>query len=80
MLESETKPLLPTVLEVLSDAVVHLTLTEGRYHQVRRMFAAVGNHVDALHRDRIGTLDLPSDLAAGSFRLLTAGERAAIGA
>ncbi len=80
MLESETKPLLPAVLEVLSDTVVHLTLTEGRYHQVRRMFAAVGNHVDALHRDRIGTLDLPSDLAAGSFRLLTAGERAAIGA
>ncbi|HEV7285419.1 MAG TPA: 16S rRNA pseudouridine(516) synthase, partial [Kaistia sp.] len=48
-----------------------LTLHEGRYHQVRRMFAAVGNHVVALHRDRIGLLDLPDDLEAGSYRLLT---------
>ena len=47
-----------------------LTLTEGRYHQVRRMFAAVGNHVDALHRDRIGGLALPDDLAPGQYRLL----------
>ncbi len=74
MLESEDKPLLPAVLEVLSPTEARLTLTEGRYHQVRRMFAAVGNHVEALHRDRIGSLDLPADLTAGSYRLLTVAE------
>jgi 16S rRNA pseudouridine516 synthase len=47
-----------------------LTLHEGRYHQVRRMFAAIGNHVEALHRDQIGALILPNDLAAGQLKLL----------
>ena len=56
-----------------------LTLTEGRYHQVRRMFAAVGNHVEALHRDRIGDLDLPDDLGSGAWRLLTTEEIAKLG-
>jgi 16S rRNA pseudouridine516 synthase len=46
---------------VISPTEAALTITEGRYHQVRRMFAAVGNHVNALHRDRIGGLDLPGD-------------------
>jgi 16S rRNA pseudouridine516 synthase len=46
-----------------------LTVTEGRYHQVRRMFAAVGNHVEALHRSRIGGLSL-GELAAGQWRPL----------
>jgi 16S rRNA pseudouridine516 synthase len=46
-------------------------VTEGRYHQVRRMFAAVGNHVEALHRERMGGLMLPPDLAPGQWRLLT---------
>ena len=46
-------------------------ITEGRYHQVRRMFAAVGNHVEALHRDRVGGLELPADLAAGAWRVMT---------
>jgi 16S rRNA pseudouridine516 synthase len=71
-LENEDKPLLPVALEVLSPTSAYVTLTEGRYHQVRRMFAAVGNHVMALHRDRIGGLALPDDLAPGEFRLLTA--------
>jgi 16S rRNA pseudouridine516 synthase len=79
MLESEDKPLLPAVLEVLSPTQALLTLTEGRYHQARRMFAAVGNHVEALHRDQIGGLDLPADLAVGSFRLVTAAELAKLG-
>jgi 16S rRNA pseudouridine516 synthase len=70
MLESEDKALLPAALEVLSDRAARLTLSEGRYHQVRRMFAAVGNHVTALHRDRIGGLALPDDLAPGRFQLL----------
>jgi len=70
MLESEDKPLLPAVLEVTSPTTAALTITEGRYHQVRRMFAAVGNHVEALHRDRIGGLALPADLPPGQWRLL----------
>jgi 16S rRNA pseudouridine516 synthase len=70
MLEGETKPLLPAVMETLSPTQALLTLTEGRYHQVRRMFAAVGNHVTALHRDRMGGLDLPEDLAPGEYRIL----------
>jgi len=52
-------------------------VTEGRYHQVRRMFAAVGNHVVALHRDRIGGLALPEGLAAGAFVSLGVAEAAA---
>lgn len=71
MLEGEDKPLLPAALEGLSPVEALLTITEGRYHQVRRMFAAVGNHVTALHRDRIGGLSLPDDLPAGAWRLMT---------
>jgi 16S rRNA pseudouridine516 synthase len=70
MLESDDKPLLPARFEPLSERSGLLTLHEGRYHQVRRMFAAIGNHVEALHRDQIGALSLPPDLAAGQWRLL----------
>ncbi|MET1160920.1 MAG: pseudouridine synthase [Pseudoxanthomonas sp.] len=69
MLESEQTPLLPADLEVVDPRHVRLTLHEGRYHQVRRMFAAVGNHVQALHRSRIGGLAL-GDLPAGEWRRL----------
>jgi 16S rRNA pseudouridine516 synthase len=78
LLEAEDKPLLPATLEVLSEREGRLTLGEGRYHQVRRMFAAVGNHVTALHRDRIGALDLPADLAAGRFQILDSASLAAV--
>ena len=78
MLEGETKPLLPAVMETVSPTEALLTLTEGRYHQVRRMFAAVGNHVVALHRESMGGLDLPADLAAGEYRLMTNADLAAI--
>jgi 16S rRNA pseudouridine516 synthase len=57
-----------------------LTLTEGRYHQVKRMWAAVGNHVQQLHRSRFGTLALGVDLPAGSWRWLTAEEQTALDA
>jgi 16S rRNA pseudouridine516 synthase len=70
MLENEDKPLMPAQMEVIDSTSATLTLTEGRYHQVRRMFAAVGNHVTALHRDRIGGLALPEDLGPGQYRLL----------
>ena len=78
MLESDDKPLLPAGLEVLGEREARLTLSEGRYHQVRRMFAAVGNHVTALHRDRVGALDLPADLAPGAYRLLDGDGQAAV--
>jgi 16S rRNA pseudouridine516 synthase len=71
MLESEKTPLLPVELEVLGANTARLTLHEGRYHQVRRMFAAIGHHVDALHRERIGGLVL-DDLAEGKWRPLSA--------
>ena len=71
VLEGEDKPLAPAALEVLSPTEARLTVTEGRYHMVRRMFAAVGNQVETLHRERIGALTLPDDLAPGEWRLLT---------
>lgn len=69
MLESENTPLAPAVLEVLDPRHARLVLTEGRYHQARRMFAAVGNHVDALHRSRVGGLALDG-LPEGDWRIL----------
>ena len=69
MLEAEKTPLAPALMETLEPRRVRLTLTEGRYHQVRRMFAAVGNHVVALHRARIGGLSL-QDLPGGQWRAL----------
>lgn len=78
MLEGDDKPLLPAGFEALSETEAYVTLHEGRYHQVRRMFAAIGNHVVTLHRDRIGGLDLPADLKAGTYRPMTAAEILAI--
>ena len=69
LLESETTPLAPAALDVIAPRHARLVLTEGRYHQVRRMFAAAGNHVDALHRSRVGGLEL-ADLAPGEWREL----------
>ncbi len=77
LLESETTPLKPALLEAVDDTHARLTISEGRYHQVRRMFAAVGNHVEALHRSRIGGLGL-GGLPAGEWRALGEDERAAI--
>ncbi len=78
VLNSETKPLLPAKLEVLGEKEAHVTLHEGRYHQVRRMFAAAGNHVLELKRISIGGLKLPDDLEEGDWRPLDAEELAAV--
>jgi len=78
MLGGEDKPLLPAVLEAVGPTQAYLTVTEGRYHMVRRMFAAVGNHVTALHRDRVGGLVLPDDLAPGAWRVLSGADVEAI--
>lgn len=75
MLENEQKPLKPAELEVIDDTHVRLTLHEGRYHQVRRMFAATGNHVNALIRVRIGGLGLEG-LGEGEWKLLDEEEKA----
>ena len=74
MLDGEAKPLAPADLGVLSPTEVLLTVTEGSYHQVRRMFAAVGNHVEALHRQSLGGLSLPDNLAPGQWTLLNTPE------
>lgn len=71
MLESETTPLKPADFVADGPSSGDLTLFEGRYHQARRMFAALGNHVTALHRHRIGGLILPAGLAAGRWQVLT---------
>ena len=73
MLEGEHKPLLPAELEVTGPRTARLTLHEGRYHQVRRMFAAVGNHVQALHRASVGGLRLDG-LEPGQWRYLDAAD------
>ena len=73
-LEGDDKPLKPAELEAISPTEARLTVTEGRYHMVRRMFAAAGNHVEALHRERLGGLSIPVDLAPGQWRLLSPAE------
>jgi 16S rRNA pseudouridine516 synthase len=73
LLDGETAPLQPATVQVLDPRRVRVTLTEGRYHQVRRMFAAVGNHVEALHRSALGGLEL-GDLPSGAWRPLHADE------
>lgn len=78
LLENDDRPLKPAILEVLSPIEARISVTEGRYHMVRRMFAAVGNHVETLHRERLGGLSLPDDLAPGAWRLLDVGEIDAI--
>lgn len=78
VLKSETKPLLPASLEILGEKEALLTLHEGRYHQVRRMFAAAGNHVVALRRVALGGLTLPVELAEGEWRELAPEEVDAI--
>jgi 16S rRNA pseudouridine516 synthase len=73
VLENEKDALKPAFLEVTGEKTARLTLYEGRYHQVRRMFAAVGNHVETLHRAQMGPLTL-GDLKPGKWRLLSADE------
>lgn len=78
ILRSEAKRTKPAKLERISDTEVLLTLTEGRYHQVKRMFAALNNRVVALHREQMGDILLDSDLAPGEYRDLTETEIASV--
>lgn len=77
-LRGESHATLPCTLTRLTGNRVEITLYEGRYHQIKRMFAAVDNHVVALHRVRIGGIVLPDDLPPGCFRPLTEDELASL--
>jgi 16S rRNA pseudouridine516 synthase len=77
MLESEQTPLAAASLDVLGPRRARLAISEGRYHQVRRMFVAVGNHVETLHRVSVGGLSL-DDLPVGEWRTLGADDVAAL--
>jgi len=74
MLKDEAKPTLPGQLERITDSEVLLTIHEGRYHQVKRMMAALGNRVMELHREVIGSIQLDPSLKPGQYRELTQDE------
>lgn len=70
ILHDEATAVRPTACERTGERSLRMTLTEGKYHQVKRMMAAVGNQVEALHRSQFGRLVLPSDLSPGQWRWL----------
>lgn len=75
LLRNEAKPTLPAKVIRLNENCVQLKIQEGRYHQVKRMLAAVGNQVTHLHRELIGNLKLDAQLAPGAYRYLTEQEK-----
>jgi 16S rRNA pseudouridine516 synthase len=79
VLDDDPKPVRAAACEQTGELQLSLTLTEGKYHQVKRMIAAVSNRVEGLHRSRIGSLSLPVDLASGQWRWLTAEDLAGVG-
>ncbi len=79
ILRHEPRPTAPAEVTLLTARMIDLTITEGRYHQVKRMLAAVGNRVVALHRTRIGDIELDPTLAPGEFRPLSDAEIRSIG-
>jgi 16S rRNA pseudouridine516 synthase len=72
LLNDEPQPVAAAAAEIVEPHLLRLTVTEGKYHQVKRMVAAVGNRVEALHRESLGGLALPSDLKPGEWRWLSA--------
>ena len=74
VLDDDPQPVKAQACEAVGELHLRLTLTEGKYHQVKRMVAAVGNRVEGLHRSSIGGLVLSPDLKAGQWRWLTAAE------
>lgn len=71
VLDDDPKPVKAAAAEAVSEHHLRMTLTEGKYHQVKRMLAAVGNRVEGLHRSQIGGLKLPDDLLPGQWRWLS---------
>jgi 16S rRNA pseudouridine516 synthase len=78
VLDDDPKPVCAAACEIVDEHHLRLTLTEGKYHQVKRMVAAVSNRVEALHRSRIGALALPDELAPGQWRWLGEGDLQAL--
>jgi 16S rRNA pseudouridine516 synthase len=78
VLDDDPRPVAASACEALEGQRIQLTLTEGKYHQVKRMIAAVGNRVEALHRWRIGAIELGPELPPGAWRWLTAAEVAGL--
>ncbi len=74
VLDDDPRPVRAAACERTGERGLRLTLTEGKYHQVKRMVAAAGNRVEGLHRSAMGTVTLPSDLAPGHWRWLTRDE------
>ena len=74
LLHNEKKPTRPATVDVINEYCIELTIAEGKYHQVKRMLAAVGNHVKQLHRQQIGGIPLDDSLALGEYRALTTDE------
>ncbi len=67
-LDDDPRPVAAAACEATGEQALRLTLVQGKYHQVKRMVAAVGNHVVSLHRSAFGALTLPPDLAPGQWR------------
>lgn len=78
VLDDDPRPVRAAAAMALDSHRLQLTLTEGKYHQVKRMVAAVGNRVEALHRSQIGPLELPADMLPGAWRWLEPAEVAAL--
>ena len=78
MLEGEKRRCLPASMEVIDAHHIHLTISEGKYHQVKRMMEALGNQVQSLHRFRIGEIILDPSLEPGDYRPLSEIEVASI--
>ena len=78
VLDDDPRPVRAAACEIVGEHHLRLTLTEGKYHQVKRMLAAVSNRVEALHRSQIGALSLPPDLAPGQWCWLGENELAAL--
>ncbi|WP_449191478.1 16S rRNA pseudouridine(516) synthase [Thauera sp.] len=75
-LHDEPAPIAAAACELTSPTTLRLTICEGKYHQVKRMIGAAGNRVEALHRSRVGGLDLDAALAPGQWRWLEAADLA----
>jgi 16S rRNA pseudouridine516 synthase len=78
VLDDDPKPVRAAACEAVASHHLRLTLTEGKYHQVKRMVAAVSNRAEALHRSQIGGLRLPDDLAPGHWRWLSTADLASV--
>ena len=73
-MDDDPVPVRAAAAQMVGSTHLKLTLLEGKYHQVKRMFAAVGNRVTGLHREAIGAIRLDTNLPEGSYRHLTSDE------